>query len=88
MTLSLATKDYVAFMHNDIIIAPGFVENILKHTNETTIVSYTTIEPPVFAGHSRSGKIIREFGRTFTEVNLSELYLFCADRQKLDANAT
>ena len=54
---SLATKDYVMFLHNDIILAPGFIENIEKHVSPDTVVSYTTIEPPIFAGHERPGKI-------------------------------
>ena len=29
----LATKDYVMFMHNDIVLAPNFLENIEKHLN-------------------------------------------------------
>lgn len=88
LALSLATKDYVAFMHNDIILTPGFCENILKHTNEQSIISYTTIEPPVFEGHNRPGKIVREFGRNVGEVNLHELYVFSERTQMLDKNKT
>ena len=40
---SLATKDYIVFIHNDIVLAPGFLENIEKHVNLNSIVSYTTI---------------------------------------------
>ena len=54
----LATSDYVAYLHNDIVLAPGFLENLQKHVGENNVVSYTTIEPPIFAGHERPGKLI------------------------------
>ena len=38
------------------------IENIEKYINPETIVSYTTIEPPIFAGHERPGKIIKDLG--------------------------
>jgi GT2 family glycosyltransferase len=58
----LATKDYVAYLHNDIVLAPGFIENLEKHVSPDNIVSYTTIEPPIFAGHERPGKLIYDLG--------------------------
>ena len=58
----LATKEYVVYLHNDIVLAPGFLENIQKHVNKNVVVSYTTIEPPIFAGHERPGKIVKGFG--------------------------
>lgn len=72
----LATKDYVMFMHNDIVLAPGFFENIEKHLNEDSIISYTTIEPPIFAGHERPGKIIKDFGIDIQSFRLNEMYDF------------
>jgi GT2 family glycosyltransferase len=72
----LSTKDYVMFMHNDIVIAPNFLENIEKHLNENSVVSYTTIEPPIFAGHERPGKIIKDFGTDITTFQLNEMYKF------------
>jgi GT2 family glycosyltransferase len=72
----LATKDYVMFMHNDIVLAPDFFENIEKHLNEDSIISYTTIEPPIFAGHERPGKIIKDFGSDIQSFRLNEMYDF------------
>lgn len=71
----LATKDYVAYLHNDIVLAPGFVENIEKHISPTNVVSYTTIEPPIFVGHERPGKLIYDLGtdlETFDKQALHE----------------
>lgn len=78
---SLATKEYVVFLHNDIVLAPGFIENLEKHINPNTIVSYTTIEPPIFAGHERPGKIIKDLGIDLETFNSEELYKFAIEKQ-------
>jgi len=78
---SLATKDYIAFVHNDIVLAPDFIENIEKHINPDTIVSYTTIEPPIFAGHERPGKIIYDLGTELDTFNIEKLYQFTKEKQ-------
>jgi GT2 family glycosyltransferase len=63
-------------MHNDIVLAPNFFENIEKHLNKYSIISYTTIEPPIFAGHERPGKIIKDFGSDIQSFDLNEMYNF------------
>jgi len=73
---SLATKDYVAFLHNDIVIAPEFIENLEKHCNSNTVISYTTIEPPIFAGHERPGKIIYDLGIELDKFDIDKFYKF------------
>ena len=73
---SLSTKDYVAFLHNDIVVAPGFIENLEKHCNPDTVVSYTTIEPPIFAGHERPGKIIYDLGVELETFDINKFYEF------------
>jgi GT2 family glycosyltransferase len=69
----LATQKYIVFCHNDIVVLEGWLENIIKHLTPTTAVTYTTIEPPIFAGHERPGKLIRDFGLDFDQVNYPEL---------------
>ncbi len=77
---SLSTKEYVAFLHNDIVIAPGFIENLEKHCTPNTVVSYTTIEPPIFAGHERPGKIIYDLGVELETFNLDKFYKFASEK--------
>jgi GT2 family glycosyltransferase len=91
--MEIATKDYVAYLHNDIIVTANFCENILKHCNESTVVSYTTIEPPIFSGHVRPGKIIRDFGTNLINTQLDEIYEFSwkqqdKDRDKIEPGIT
>ncbi len=70
----IATKDYVAYLHNDIVLAPGFIENLEKHVSMTNVVSYTTIEPPIFAGHERPGKLIYDLGTEIETFDKGALY--------------
>ena len=70
----IATKDYVAYLHNDIVLAPGFIENLEKHVSPDNIVAYTTIEPPIFAGHERPGKLIYDLGTELDTFDKHKLY--------------
>ena len=80
----LATKEYVAYLHNDTVLAPNFLENIAKHLKKERVVSYTTIEPPIFAGHERPGKIIHDLGSSLETFNIGKLYSFVESRQVED----
>ena len=70
----LSTKEYVAYLHNDIVLAPGFIENLEKHVGTNNVVSYTTIEPPIFAGHERPGKLIYDLGTELETFDKHKLY--------------
>jgi GT2 family glycosyltransferase len=85
----IATKDYVAYLHNDIILTPNFCENLLKHhKNGSTVISYTTIEPPIFAGHNRPGKIIQDFGTELNNTNFKGITEFSLKQQQIDKDKT
>jgi GT2 family glycosyltransferase len=84
----LATKDFVMYLHNDIVLAPNFLENVEKHLGQDKVISYTTIEPPIFAGHERPGKIIQDFGTSLESFNQSDLFKFVADKQQEYINQT
>jgi len=77
----LATKDYVAYLHNDIVLAPNFIENLEKHVTPDNVVSYTTIEPPIFAGHERPGKLIHDLGTDLETFDNGALYTYVATQQ-------
>jgi len=84
----IATKEYIVFCHNDIVMLEGWLENIEKHINKSTAVTYTTIEPPIFAGHDRPGKIIKDFGLEFDEVDYNRLEKFVKETQLQNENKT
>ena len=77
----IATKEYVAYLHNDIVLTPNFIENIEKYISDKRIVSYTTIEPPIFAGHERPGKLIYDLGTDLQTFDKSNLYSFSSLKQ-------
>jgi GT2 family glycosyltransferase len=77
----LATKDYVAYLHNDIVLAPGFLENLEKHVSDNNVVAYTTIEPPIFSDHERPGKIIHDLGDSLETFDKDALYEFVKTKQ-------
>ena len=55
-----AKTDIVSILHSDMIIGPGYFENLLKHLERGKVVCATRIEPPIHpAGRE---KIVRDFG--------------------------
>jgi GT2 family glycosyltransferase len=77
----LATKEYVAYLHNDIVLAPGFLENLEKYISPNNVISYTTIEPPIFGGHERTGKLIYDLGTDLNNFKIEELYNFVSQQK-------
>ena len=58
--MKLADTDIVSILHSDMIIGPGYFENMLKHLAKGKVVCATRIEPPIHpAGRE---KIVRNFG--------------------------
>jgi GT2 family glycosyltransferase len=84
----LATRDYVAYLHNDIVLAPGFIENIEKHVGIDNIVSYTTIEPPIFADHPRPGKLIYDLGSSLETFNNDALHEYVKQQREVYKDKT
>ena len=84
----IATKEYVAYLHNDIVLAPGFIENLEKHVSADNIVAYTTIEPPIFAGHERPGKLIHDLGTELETFDKHALYEYVDSIKNKYSNKT
>jgi len=76
--VSLATKDKIVLYHNDMIPAPGFLENLDTNEDPMFVLGYTTVEPPVFPDHDRPGKIIQEFGREFNTFEKEKFQMFAS----------
>ena len=53
--IDLVDTEKLVLIHNDMVIGKGFLENLdrLLDENPNTLLSYTTIEPPIFEGHKR-----------------------------------
>lgn len=75
----IATKDYIVLLHNDIVLAPRFLEMLISRLAPNNVVSYTTVEPPIFAGHERPGKMIQDFGTDIETFRKEEFQRFAEE---------
>lgn len=80
--IELATSDYVVFAHNDMVLAPGFVEQLAALQTEQRVIFYTTIEPPVFANDPRPGKIVQNFGADIDTFQRDAFFQFTLAEQQ------
>lgn len=80
--IELATSDYVVFAHNDMVLAPGFVEQLAALQTDQRIIFYTTIEPPVFADDPRPGKIVQNFGADIDAFQRDAFFQFAVAEQQ------
>lgn len=58
--MRLAETEIVSILHSDMIIGPGYFENLLKHLERGKVVCATRIEPPIHPAGQE--KIVRNFG--------------------------
>jgi glycosyltransferase involved in cell wall biosynthesis len=77
--IELATNDIVGILHADMIIGPGYVENLIKHLKPGTVVCATRIEPPLHPEGKE--KIIMDFGQDFDTLNVLGFELYCSELQ-------
>lgn len=73
--IELATKPYVLFAHNDMVLGAMFMENMNRHVVVNRVISYVTAEPPVFPDDARDqGKMIWDFGFGLSDFRLEDFY--------------
>lgn len=63
--IDLVDTEKLVLIHNDMVIGEGFLEALERLLTENMILSYTTIEPPIFVDHKRSGKVLLDLGSGF-----------------------
>ena len=70
-----ANGEKIILLHNDMMLKPGFVEEMEKHIVKNRITTYTRIEPPIYTD-TYPGKIISDCGsnlETFNKKKFEEL---------------
>lgn len=67
--IKLVDTEKLVLIHNDMVIGERFLENLSDLIDEKTFITYTTVEPPIFRGHKRPGKVLLDFGRSFFDFN-------------------
>ncbi|WP_227699037.1 glycosyltransferase [Spirosoma radiotolerans] len=85
--IQLATSDYVIFAHNDMVLAPGFVEQLAALQTDQRVLFYTTVEPPIFADDPRPGKIVRDFGADVNAFQRDNFFQFARAEQQRNEQA-
>jgi len=60
--IKLVDTEKLVLIHNDMVIGRHFLENLDRLLTPDTLLSYTTLEPPIFKGHNRPGKLIVDMG--------------------------
>jgi len=63
--IKIVDTEKLVLIHNDMVIGKGFLEALERLLTPKMVLSYTTIEPPIFAGHKRPGKVILDLGTGF-----------------------
>jgi GT2 family glycosyltransferase len=63
--IDLVDTEKLVLIHNDMVIGEGFLEAIERLLKPNMVLSYTTIEPPIFKGHIRPGKVLLDLGTSF-----------------------
>jgi GT2 family glycosyltransferase len=65
--INLVDTEKLVLIHNDMVIGKQFLENLsqLLDENPNTLISYATVEPPIFKDHRRAGKILIDLGSGF-----------------------
>jgi GT2 family glycosyltransferase len=65
--IKMVDTDKLVLIHNDMVIGEGFLEAIERLLEPNMVLSYTTVEPPVFKGHRRPGKVLLDMGSSFED---------------------
>ena len=80
MGIKMAKNTLVTIFHSDMICAKNYLENMLKHYKEKTVICATRIEP---AGIYPEGKekILKPFGIEFHEFKKEEFTSFVSQEQ-------
>ena len=84
--VEISRTEVFSILHADMIVAPGYVENLLKHLKEKTVVAATRAEPPLHPPGPE--KFVRLFGTEPEEFSKQEFLEFVKENQILYKNQT
>lgn len=79
--IEIATKEYVCFLHNDMVIGKRFLSSLEKVLPDHNLVYYKVIEPPIFASDKRLWKEIQDFGSDFETFQFDEFFQFESNQE-------
>ncbi len=74
--IELSSKEYVCFLHNDMVLGKNFLQEISTALQNHNVVYYKTIEPPIFGNDERLWKEVKDFGNSFDDFDFQGFYDF------------
>lgn len=77
--IEIASTEIVGILHADMLVGPGYLENVLKHLEKGKVVCGTRVEPPLHPEGKE--KIIRNFGLDFDDLNVEAFEKFVLKAQ-------
>jgi len=78
--IALAETEVVGIMHADMILAPNYLENLLKHLEREKVVCATRVEPPLHPAGKE--KIVKDFGMDFDSLNIEAFEAYVTKAQE------
>ena len=78
-----ANGEKIILLHNDMIIKPGFVEEMDKHIVKNRITTYTRVEPPIYTD-TYPGKILLDCGSDLKSLNKIKFEEFQVEESLVD----
>ena len=84
--MRIAKTDIVSILHSDMIIGPGYFENMLKHLDKGKVVCATRIAPPIHPAGLE--KHTQNFGIDYHDFDWKAFEIFCSNTLIVDKNRT
>lgn len=79
--VELSKTDVFSILHADMVVAPGYVENLIKHLKKKVVVSSTRVEPPLHPPGPE--KFVKLFGTEPEDFSKEEFLQFVKHSQQL-----
>lgn len=84
--VEISKTEVFSILHADMVIAPGYVENLLKHLQNRTVVAATRVEPPLHPPGPE--KFVRLFGTEPEEFKKKDFLEFVKENQTIYKDQT
>jgi len=86
--IEISTKEYVCFLHNDMVIGRNFLGELENALSKHNLVYYKVVEPPIFAADKRLWKEIQDFGSDFDSFQFNDFFQFESQQAKQEESYT
>jgi GT2 family glycosyltransferase len=78
-----ANGEKIILLHNDMVIKPGFIEEMDKHIAKNRVTTYTRVEPPIYTD-TYPGKVLLDCGSDLETFNKKKFEEFQVEESLID----